>query len=61
MKRTLTALTLSAVIASPAWSVYINNKQAWDDLGLVTQYGYAMGAFDEILLPDIINFGTFRV
>ena len=48
MKRILTALTLSAVLASPAWSEYIDSKQAWDNLSPATQYGYAMGAYDEM-------------
>ena len=47
--RFITALTLSAVLASPAWTAYIYNKQTWDDLGLATQYGYAMGAYDEMI------------
>ena len=47
MKRILTALTLSAVLASPAWSNYINNKYEWDDLPPVAKSAYAMGVFDE--------------
>ena len=48
MKRILTAFTLSAVLASPAWSAYVLNKQDWDDLRPATQYGYAMGAYGEM-------------
>ena len=48
MKRILTALTLSAALATPAWSdSFIANKQNWDDLGFAQQVGYAMGAFDQ--------------
>ena len=48
MKRILTALTLSAALASPAWSdSFIANKQKWDDLDFAQQVGYAMGAFDQ--------------
>jgi len=48
MKHTLVALNLSAVLTTPAWSEYINNKQAWDNLSPAIQYGYAMGAYDEM-------------
>lgn len=48
MKRVLTVLTLSAVLASPAWSdSFIANKQKRDDLDFAQQVGYAMGAFDQ--------------
>ena len=48
MKRILIALTLSTVLASPAWSgSWIANKQQWDDLNFAQQVGYAMGAFDQ--------------
>ena len=46
MKRILTALTLSAVLASPAWSL---NKQFWDSMRPDQQAIYLVGALDTIL------------
>ena len=46
MKRILTAITLSAVLASPAWSGFINNKSGWDDLLPIQKSSYAMGMLD---------------
>ena len=46
VKRILTALTLSAVLASPAWSGFINNKSGWDDLLPIQKSSYAMGMLD---------------
>ena len=49
MKRILTALTLSAALASPAWSAFFQNKQDWDKLSPPQQMAYAVGAFDQMV------------
>ena len=53
MKRILTALTLSAVLASPAWSGFTNNKSEWDKLLSSHQIGYVMGVVDEMITPFV--------
>ena len=52
MKRILTVLTLSAVLASPAWSGFINNKSDWDSLGSQSKAIYAIGAHDSVTEHD---------
>ena len=46
MKRILTALTLSAVLASPAWSGFIDQKTTWDNMSPIQRLGYIQGVFD---------------
>lgn len=48
VKRIITALTLSAVLASPAWSAYLQNKQQWDELLPTQQMAYAIGVYDQL-------------
>ena len=49
MKRILTAPTLSAVLASPAWSI---NRAIWDSLTTDQQGAYLLGAFEMILAGE---------
>ena len=46
MKRILTALTLSALLVSPAWSGFIDEKATWGDMSRVQKLGYVQGLFD---------------
>ena len=46
MKRIITALTLSAALASPAWSGFIDQKTTWDDMSPTQRLGYVQGMFD---------------
>ena len=48
MLQRLSVIIISIVLTSPAWAEYIGNKQAWDRLSTSIQYGYVMGAYDEI-------------
>lgn len=49
MKRILTSLTLSAVLASPAWPL---NKQFWDSMRPDQQAIYLVGALDLMLTGE---------
>jgi hypothetical protein len=51
MKRILSALTLSAVLASPAWSGFTNNKSEWDELLPAHQVGFVIGVVDQMITP----------
>ena len=49
MKHILTALTMSAVLASPAWCL---NRAIWDSLTAEQQGAYLLGAFEMILTGE---------